>query len=211
MTASEPIEAPRTMAETLRLYVDITRPKVMALVVFTGLPALFLGKDDQKPRNGLHRWVKGLPNYTPGYEIEKAADKRECLASQCLPRHVRDVNGLHLAQHPIDTDATPQPGQAIATAPVTCELCHVGLAGYDKLVAHCRLKHGGFAEYRKRVFYRAREAGHVPLQPWVKRSMVQGFQFFRLHSVPSSFNDWTMKATQKAEHRREEACAGWPR
>lgn len=29
----------------LRLYVDITRPRVMALVVFTGLPALLLGND----------------------------------------------------------------------------------------------------------------------------------------------------------------------
>ena len=36
---------------------------------------------------------------------------------------------------------------------------------------------------------------------------MQSFQFFRLHSVPSSCNDWTMKATQKAELRREEACA----
>ena len=36
---------------------------------------------------------------------------------------------------------------------------------------------------------------------------MQSFQFFWLHSVPSSFNDWTMKATKKAEHRREEACA----
>lgn len=32
-------------AETLRLYLDITRPRVMALVVFTGLPALWLGKE----------------------------------------------------------------------------------------------------------------------------------------------------------------------
>ncbi|MGC6494303.1 MAG: heme o synthase [Myxococcota bacterium] len=56
MTASEPIEAPRTMAETLRLYVDITRPKVMALVVFTGLPALFLGKD-VFPTPALAFWV----------------------------------------------------------------------------------------------------------------------------------------------------------
>ena len=37
--------------------------------------------------------------------------------------------------------------------------------------------------------------------------MVQGYQFFRLHSVPSSCNDWTMKATKEAVLRREEACA----
>jgi protoheme IX farnesyltransferase len=34
----------RSFAETARLYVDILRPRVIALVVFTGLPALVLGK-----------------------------------------------------------------------------------------------------------------------------------------------------------------------
>jgi protoheme IX farnesyltransferase len=34
-----------SIAETLRLYLDVTRPRVMALVVFTGLPALVLGKE----------------------------------------------------------------------------------------------------------------------------------------------------------------------
>ena len=33
------------------------------------------------------------------------------------------------------------------------------------------------------TFYKAREAGLCPLLPWVKRNMVQSFQFFRLHSV----------------------------
>jgi protoheme IX farnesyltransferase len=36
--------AERSPAETLRLLVDIARPRVLALVVFTGLPALTLGK-----------------------------------------------------------------------------------------------------------------------------------------------------------------------
>ena len=35
----------RSPSELFRLYVDITRPKVMALVVFTGLPALLLGQE----------------------------------------------------------------------------------------------------------------------------------------------------------------------
>ncbi len=34
----------RSTLDTLRLYVDVARPKVIALVVFTGLPALLLGK-----------------------------------------------------------------------------------------------------------------------------------------------------------------------
>ena len=94
--------------------------------------------------------------------------------------------------------------QAIAAAPVTCELCHVGLAGHDMLKQHCDRKHCSLPEYRKRTFYKAREAGFTPLLPWVKRSMVQSFQFFRLHSVPSSCNGWTMKATQEAVLRKEE-------
>ena len=40
------LETQRTWADTLRLYLDITRPKVMALVVFTGLPALLLGQPE---------------------------------------------------------------------------------------------------------------------------------------------------------------------
>ena len=47
----------------------------------------------------------------------------------------------------------------------------------------------------------------MELHPWVKRNMVQSFQFFRLHSVPSSINDWTHKAALNAKPRREEACA----
>ncbi len=46
----------RSQAETLRLYLDITRPRVMALVVFTGLPALVLGKEVW-PSLSLAFWV----------------------------------------------------------------------------------------------------------------------------------------------------------
>ena len=36
----------RSFADTVRLYLDITRPRVMALVVFTGFPALMLGRSE---------------------------------------------------------------------------------------------------------------------------------------------------------------------
>jgi heme o synthase len=49
-------EAAAGWAETLRLLVDITRPRVIALVVFTGLPALLLGKDVW-PSAALSAWV----------------------------------------------------------------------------------------------------------------------------------------------------------
>ena len=75
-------------------------------------------------RNGLRRWMKGLGKYIPGSAIEPEGERREHLASQCLPRHY-------------DESGTPRPcveetsGQAIAAAPVTCELCHRGFAGHD--------------------------------------------------------------------------------
>ena len=81
--------------------------------------ARFLGTDRVRSRNGLRRWVDGLKKYIPGSAIEPEAERREHLASQCLPRHYDD-NGV------------PQPvveqraGQAIASAPVTCELRHHG-------------------------------------------------------------------------------------
>ena len=162
--------------------------------------ALFLRKDDSRPRNGINRWCYGLRTYIEGSRIEPAALKKEHLASSCLPMHY-DASGV---PRPAGLNGA---GRAVASAPVTCELCHVGLAGHDKLKQHCARNHGNLAEYRKRTFFKAREAGVCELQPWVKRSMVQSFQHFRLHSVPSSFNDWTEKATRKAELRREEACA----
>jgi len=41
---TEALPQTRSAADTLRLYADIARPRVIALVVFTGLPALWLGK-----------------------------------------------------------------------------------------------------------------------------------------------------------------------
>ena len=84
--------------------------------------------------------------------------------------------------------------------------CHVGFCGLDKFRQHCRNVHKSVSEYRKRTLYKAREAGMRPLLAWLKRSLVQTFQFFRMFSVPGSFNEWTTKAHEKAEPRRDETC-----
>jgi heme o synthase len=55
----EELDAPvatRSLRDTLRVYLDITRPRVMALVVFTGLPALLLGRSEW-PEPVLVFWV----------------------------------------------------------------------------------------------------------------------------------------------------------
>ena len=161
--------------------------------------------------NGLNRWCYALPAFFPGSLIEpdecknvKHGPANMCkvtkLASQCLPKHYCD-NGIP------QPASAHQSGQAIASPPITCELCGQGLAGFDSLTAHCEAKHGCLAEYRKRVFYKCKELGFDELQAWVKRNISQNYQFWRLHSVPASKNDWTMSATRHAERRREEACA----
>ncbi len=145
--------------------------------------AKFVRIEKQTPQNGLARWCWGLKRTVPG----DSSESEDHLASQCLPRHYDDSGAPQL-------DVLEQAGQAIASAPVTCELCHVGLQGHDTLRQHCCKKHGSWAEARKRIFYIAEEAGHTPLLPWAKRNMAQSFQFFRKYSVPNSCNDWTAKA-----------------
>ena len=151
------------------------------------------------------RYCSGLKQYVPGDAIEALIIKSEgkekqCLASQCLPDH---CNASGVSQ----PAALGHSGLAVASAPVVCELCHKGLSGLDTLQQHCRRAHKGFAEYRKRIFYKAREAGQQPLFAWLKRQMAQSFQYFRFFCTPGTPNEWTSRTHERAEPRREEACA----
>ena len=90
----------RSFAEKIRIYLDITRPRVMALVVFTGLPALLIGQPDW-PSLGRVFWVLfgtamagGASSALNAY-IERDADarmartrRRPLPASVLLPRVV---------------------------------------------------------------------------------------------------------------------------
>ena len=191
----------RKLAEAFeKQKVDIIDFKPNQFACLSAYHKMFLRRSGIRPSNGLNRWVYFLRGYVPGKDIEKDGAKKECLASQCLPRHYDDSGVIQPASQNVS-------GRAIAAPPVTCELCHKGFAGMDKFQSHCVKEHCGLAEYRKRLFYRAKQTGPCELQPWVKRNMVQSFQFFRLHSVPSSVNDYTYKAITEAEPRREEACA----
>ena len=204
-TATERQGKLRSMVQTLadafeKQNIDARAFKPNHFATLSVYYALFVGKDDTCPRNGLNRWCCGLRSYIPGAVIEATDEKQKHLASSCMPRHYESSDNA-------EPPGLGKPGRAVAAAPVTCELCHQGLSGFDKLKFHCAKKHGNLAEYRKRVFWRAKQVGLVELHPWVKRNMVQNFQFFRLHSVPSSINEWTHKATLNAQPRREEACA----
>ena len=74
------------------------------------------------------------------------------------------------AAPPKELAMTEAAGQAIATPPVVCELCHRGFRCKEDLVQHCEQLYGNFAEYRKCVFFKAQKAGLQPLLPWVKKS-----------------------------------------
>jgi len=104
--------------------IDVTVFKPNHLATLSAYYALFLRKDGARPQNGLARWCFGLRRYVAGSEIEPAEGRHEHLASRCLPKHY-DASG---AAQPAGTNRS---GQAIATAPVTCELCHIGLAGLE--------------------------------------------------------------------------------
>ena len=110
-----------------------------------------------------------MKQYAPGSEIELAGEARGHLSSQCLPRHYDDSGALQLA-------VLEAPGQAIASAPVVCELCHVGLSDWNALAHHCEQFHFSWAEARKVVYHRAGKMGVAPLR----------FAFFRRFSGSST-------------------------
>ena len=77
-------------------------------------------------------------------------------------------------------------GQALATPPVVCELCHIGFRCKEDLINHCNCIHGGFVEYRKHVFWKAETHGLYPLQWWQKRNILSSHAFFNRYSIPGS-------------------------
>lgn len=102
----EALETERSQASTLRLYLDVTRPKVMALVVFTGLPALLLGQPEW-PSVGRAFWILVGTAFAGGASsafnayIERESDarmartrRRPLPAAALLPRVVLAYGAL---------------------------------------------------------------------------------------------------------------------
>ena len=142
------------------------------------------------------------PHYIPIEQIQSLP----VLASHCVPSTCPTMDKLPDAIPLGELALREAPGQAIATPPVVCELCHQGFRCKEDLVDHCNHSHGNYAEYRKCVFFLAQKAGLRPLLPWVKRSLLQSHAFFHLFSIPGKPNDWN-KDVHKAVPRRMEACA----
>ena len=89
-----------------------------------------------------------------------------------------------------------------------CWICGEGFLHNGALFKHCREAHGDYAEYRKRLFWRAQKDGFKPLLPWVKRHMLESATFHLTYSVPGSFSlKWNHpEAFLVAKERCEVAC-----
>ena len=89
-----------------------------------------------------------------------------------------------------------------------CWSCGEGFTHNGAFYQHCTDAHGGYAEYRKRLLWRAQQDGFKPLLPWVKRHILQSATFHLTFSVPGSFSlHWNHpEALAVATTRCEVAC-----
>ena len=89
-----------------------------------------------------------------------------------------------------------------------CWICGEGFLHNGALFKHCGEVHGDYAEYRKRLFWRAQKDGFQLLLPWVKRHILESATFHLTYSVPGSFSlKWSHpEAFRVAKERSEVAC-----
>ena len=113
--------------------IDMTIFKPNQFAALSVFYAQFLTQVTTRTKHWLNRrYCCGLRQYVPGSEIEPKEEwdmssrqyvpvsQQDHLASQCLPKHY-DHSGV------AEPAGLEQSGQAIASAPVVCELCHVGV------------------------------------------------------------------------------------
>ena len=100
----------------------------------------------------------------------------------------------------------PLYGPPPLTAPRICQLCGDGFVSWKSLVSHCDKEHGGYNEYRKRLFWEGQRCSALGLPTVRKRSMIANATSAMLHARAGGDGD--------LEERREEACVvcarkGW--
>ena len=100
----------------------------------------------------------------------------------------------------------PLLGRPELTAPRICQLCGDGFVDWKALVSHCDREHGGFNEYRKRVFWEAQRCDTLGLPNVRKRNMIANATSAMLYARPGGDGE--------LEERREVACVvcarkGW--
>ena len=98
---------------------------------------------------------------------------------------------LHFASQALD--ALPR-----ISPPRVCQLCGAGFLQVAALETHCGKAHGGYAEYRKRLFWEAERLPALALSPMRKRTMLANFCSAQLQCRPGG--------TGEAVPRGEAAC-----
>ena len=99
-----------------------------------------------------------LPEDMCGEDVELAANRMPAYWMRLQDSAEQSVDDLSLS---------------VASPPVMCWICGEGFLHNGALFKHCREAHGDYAEYRKRLFWRAQRDGFKPLLPWVKRHMLE--------------------------------------
>ena len=134
-----------------------------------------------------------LPQEQCGEDVELAANR--------MPAYWTRLQDS--AEWPVDDLSLP-----VASPPVMCWICGEGFLHNGALFKHCSETHDDYAEYRKRLFWRAQINGFRPLLPWVKRHMLESATFHRTYSAPGSFSlKWAHpEAFLVAKERSEVAC-----
>ena len=129
------------------------------------------------------------------------------LAANRMPAYWRRLQGLS-EQPASEDDAAELNSLAVASPPVMCWICGEGFLNNGSLQAHCEKHHGDYAEYRKRLFWRAQRDGFMPMLPWVKRHILQAATFHLAYSVPGAETmKWSHPDSFKAAMPRAEvAC-----
>ncbi|CAK0860808.1 unnamed protein product [Prorocentrum cordatum] len=93
-----------------------------------------------------------------------------------------------------------------ASPPVMRWICGKGFTHNGAFFKRCSDAHGGCAERRKRLSWRAQQDGFKPLLPWVKRRILQSATFHLTFSAPGSLSlHWNRpEAIAAAKARRED-------
>ena len=148
--------------------------------------------------------------YTP----QDACGEDVELAANGLPAYFSRLAGS--AEQPVPSSSSAaQPAAAasdlmlpVASPPVMCWICGGGFTHNGAFYQHCTDAHGGYAEYRKRLLWRAQQDGYKLLLPWVKRHILQSATFHLTFSVPGSVSlHWNHpEALTVATTRSEVAC-----
>ena len=101
---------------------------------------------------------------------------------------------------PVDAVHCPEPPHFIAlaeghgvgathpiiSAPRPCQLCGKGFLTRAALIQHCDKEHGGYCQYRTRVFYEAKTRRYaLPMRPIEKRRLIGNYHKRITQSVPA--------------------------